>query len=639
MEDRWKIDGNGIIWEAGRDKHLPHSDRLEMSGTKVSMLVYYGAEEDGTLKLRQEVVFPLLRKSPNDTHASLIVNFNKDVMTDFSVDGKRTSQERLMKVRFDGILTLESRIPGGIRLCRSFFPAQSSPCVFQELVFTNETDMRRCIKLGELTERDYIKGAKGIYETGAFYMDEQAGLLEPQGCFRIMICYEGKSIREASCRSDGAEEKVKRKKFCESNAEMLKLVTPDACVNQAFAFAKLRVSESIFDTAAGKMHSPGGRSYYAAIWTNDEVEYANPFFAMLGNASGLDSAINSYRHFMNFMGPLYENIPTSIIAEGNDIWEGAGDRGDAAMYLYGASRFVLLCGDPVTAEELWEGIRWCATYCRRKTGQDGVVCSDSDELENRFESGSANLSTSCLAYGGYRLAAKVAAALGKVEYERCWRRYAEELEEGIETYFGGTVQGYHTYRYYAGNDKLRSWICMPLTVGIRKRKEETLRALFSDILWTADGIRTEAGDKTFWDRSTLYAFKGASFVGETDKVFAYLKEYVRRRLLGEHVPYPVEAYPEGDQQQLSGESALLCRVFLDGILGIEPVSFHEIRCRPSLPAGWNEVSLENIYHSKGRYSLYFKKKGAQTCITIKRDFSDDITEYKTNGNEGVVIQI
>jgi hypothetical protein len=26
------------------------------------------------------------------------------------------------------------------------------------------------------------------------------------------------------------------------------------------------------------MHGPGGESYYAAIWANDQAEYASPFF-------------------------------------------------------------------------------------------------------------------------------------------------------------------------------------------------------------------------------------------------------------------------------------------------------------------------------------------------------------------------
>ena len=58
----------------------------------------------------------------------------------------------------------------------------------------------------------------------------------------------------------------------------LVLDTPDPVINTMFAFAKIRGAESIYDTKGGLMHGPGGESYYAAIWANDQAEYINPFF-------------------------------------------------------------------------------------------------------------------------------------------------------------------------------------------------------------------------------------------------------------------------------------------------------------------------------------------------------------------------
>ena len=75
-----------------------------------------------------------------------------------------------------------------------------------------------------------------------------------------------------------------------------------------------------------------------------------------------------------------------------DIWNGAGDRGDAAMIAYGAARYVLARGDKHEAEELWPLIEWCLEYCRRQLNEGGVVASDSDELEGRFPSGGWQLS-------------------------------------------------------------------------------------------------------------------------------------------------------------------------------------------------------------------------------------------------------
>ena len=93
--------------------------------------------------------------------------------------------------------------------------------------------------------------------------------------------------------------------------------------------------------------------------------------------------------------------------EGEGFWNGAGDRGDQAMIAYGAGRFALARGERKTAEELWPLIEWCLEYSRRKIDKNGVVASDSDELENRFPSGDANLCTSALYYDALISAAPI----------------------------------------------------------------------------------------------------------------------------------------------------------------------------------------------------------------------------------------
>ena len=122
---------------------------------------------------------------------------------------------------------------------------------------------------------------------------------------------------------------------------------------------------------AGLMHGPGGGAYYAAIWANDQAEYINPFFPFLGNINGNESALNAFRHFARYMNPGYKPIPSSIISEGVDFWNGAGDRGDQAMIAYGASRFALAYGDKNAALELWPLIEWCLEYLERKKSPDG----------------------------------------------------------------------------------------------------------------------------------------------------------------------------------------------------------------------------------------------------------------------------
>ena len=64
--------------------------------------------------------------------------------------------------------------------------------------------------------------------------------------------------------------------------------------------------------------------------------------------------------------------------------------------------------------------------------------------------------------------------------------------------------------------------------------------------------------------------------------------------MDDHVPYAVEAYPEGDMRHLSAESGLFCRVFTDGILNID---FDEngYTLNAQLPEEVERVTVKNIY--------------------------------------------
>ena len=229
------------------------------------------------------------------------------------------------------------------------------------------------------------------------------------------------------------------------------------------------------------MHGPGGESYYAAIWANDQAEYINPFFPYLGYEVGNRSALCSYEHFARFMNPEYKPLPSSIIAEGIDVWAGAGDRGDAAMVAYGASRYALSKGDKAEAEKLWPLIEWCLEYCRRNLNKSGVVASDADELENRFPAGKANLCTSSLYYDALISAGYLGKDLGKPV--AAYARQATALKKISTAISAGPSKDLIPINIMKETDVLRSWICIPLTVGIQDRKDATIQALFSPRLW------------------------------------------------------------------------------------------------------------------------------------------------------------
>jgi hypothetical protein len=282
------------------------------------------------------------------------------------------------------------------------------------------------------------------------------------------------------------------------------------------------------------------------------------------------------------------------------------------MYAYGASRFALAAGDRGIAAELWPAIEWTLEYCRRQRLPEGVVASDKDELEGRLPAGKANLCTSALYYGGLRSAARLGADLGFAEAGRRYDAQAAELERAIEAYFGRDMRGFATYRYYDGNDVLRSWIAIPLCMGILKRAPGTVEAMFSPFLWTGNGMLSQEGDKIFWDRSTLYGFRGAFIAGALDRAMPLFRQYSACRLLGDHVPYPVEAWPEGNQQHLSAESALYCRVITEGLFGMEPAGLRAFRFTPRLPTGWERMALRGLRAFGAEFDIIVE--AASACV-------------------------
>ncbi|MEI2274174.1 hypothetical protein OHD16_18650 [Sphingobacterium sp. ML3W] len=615
---KWTLlKGNRIEWKVREGEN--HEDHIEMAGLQTAAVVYYGVR-NGRLLLDKKIVFPMLRTIPNNTHASLTVPFQDNKSLLIKVDGVEVDEYPL-SFGLDGKLCVYSKTNSPLEIQRTLFPAVDKPVLIEQVKLVNTGSKPLQIDLTNKYSKFYSdpeKSVYGQYVVQALLRDSLVPKLEPLQSYQFNIVYEGKKITEPAYQYSPSYELGKREDFVKSLAGDLILETPNDTINTAFAFAKIRATESIYDTKGGLMHGPGGLSYYAAIWANDQAEYANPFFPFLGNRNGNESAINSFRHFARFMNSDYKPIPSSIVAEGDSYWNGAKDRGDMAMIAYGASRYALALGKKDIATELWPLIHWCFEYLEQQKTDEGVYRSDSDELEGRAPAGKINLSTNSIAYGAYRSAADLARELGKDELSELYLQRAGELRSAIVKYFGTDVQGYSTYRYYDGNNILRAWICLPMTMGITERSAGTIDALLSKYLWTNNGILTQSGDKVFWDRATLYAFKGFFMTGATERALPYFKYYSSMRLLGDHVPYPVEAWPEGGQRHLSAESALYCRVITEGLFHIVPTGLRKFSINPSLPKEWKYMRLRRIRAFDRVFDLEVVRRGKQEFLVVKQ---------------------
>ena len=619
-QTRWTVDPDGgITWSVKTGE--AHQDQIEMSGRRISAIITYGVRANGSLSLTRQIVFPWLRTLPNDTHASLSYTFGEDATPRVFVGG-RPAREVVTRLRHRGLITVDSTLGarGDIELARTIFPSTDKPLLIEKYTFTNRSAAATTVEVENTEKTARTSAARGL--TGEYVISSEvpgAGVktVGPGERVSFALVFTAREARASlEAVQVDAEEKARRAQV-EGFFSKLRLETPDPILNTAFNFAKVRTAESIFATKGGLMHGPGGGAYYAAVWANDQAEYANPFFPFLGDATANEAAINAFRLFARYMNPDYTPIPSSIIAEGTSFWNGAGDRGDMAMIAYGAARFALAYGDRATAEELWPLMAWCLEYCQRHVTAAGVVASDSDELEGRFPAGKANLSTSSLYFDALNSAVLLGRELGKPTDQ--FATQAKAMRAAIERDFGAEVQGFDTYRYYDGNTVLRAWICVPLAMGIFDRQAGTIDALFSPALWTADGLASQSGEKTFWDRATLYALRGVLAAGETERAMDFLTRYSTRRLLGEHVPYPVEAWPEGNQRHLAAESALYCRIFTEGLFGIRPSGLRSFTATPRLPRNWERMALCGVHAFESVFDLVVTRAGTQLRIDTVRD--------------------
>lgn len=607
------IDGKSIVYSV--KENTSYANHIEMSSLYTSGIISYGADNKGKLKIMRHIVYPTLRCYPNNTGGSLDHNFKGVTIT--LVDNKKS--ECVTDFIFDGFLTIASKIDK-LKISRKLFPATLEKGFIEKITLTNTFNNQISIKIDN-NDKEVLTPARygnmrERYKIFAYISTNQV-TLQPNESVIINVCYCANRLTEQFNIDFEKEEKL-RTDFINILDDKLIINTPNEHINLMSRYAKIRGCESIYMTKSGLMHSPGGGNYYAALWTNDQCEYINPLFGYLGYETGEKQSVNCYNLYRKY---VFEDkaVITSIIAEGDDIWHGAKDRGDSAMYAYGLARYLLTYGDKKLATDFIDLIDKSLTYTISQTNEDGVIKSDSDELENRLESGNANLCTSTLAYDAMISASYLHNELNNLDKANYYKIKAEELKENLLKYFSKNVEGYPTFMYCKEEPKLRSWISMPMVVGIFERSKATKDALLSPKLRMAEGLLSASGDKTFWDRSTLYTLRGLFYAGFANEALELLEKYSTARLLGEHIPYAVEAFSEGNQAQLSAESGLYLRIFTEGILGIRPTGFGKFSLTPNLPKNWDFMECNKIKFAGKLIDIKVERKKSGYKLTITND--------------------
>lgn len=580
---------------------------LCMQGRKLVMQV----RVDDTTGLSYKARFFNVPQNRTDKD-QVVFDAGPDLLPAIRVAGRDLRIAAPLSVTFDGMLTVTYPVHDGIVATRTVYPSTTAALVLDEWQLRNTGAKPVRVAVAP------VRTVKPMEQNVAVVWNCQAvesTTLAPGGTLSFVTRLQGGLADAPNPAVEVAAEHAARRALAEAAWRGPgRLETPEPDLDTAFALQKFHVLECPIETCKGIITHNGSLRYSPGIWANDPVEYSSPVFPFFGDPQLNRAGMNMYRIWQDY-----------CLENGTDPFPGSFEhaalklvqrhRGDNAMVLYGLSKFLLFQGDRAAAEELWPLIEMSAASVLKHTTAEGIVASETDEMEGRYPTGDANLSTSALACGGYRLAARLADCLGKPSAADFDRR-AESLRKAIEDYFGAEVEGFKTYRYYQGNTTLRGWILLPLAMDITERRDATVAALTSDKLWPkrAEGadILAESTRPTEWGRETYYALRALFKAGRTEESLDLTRRVVKAQIFGPKGPYPDE-----DAIDMLCPGSLYPRVFTEGMFGIVPTGLDSFECTPWLPAAWPRMALRDVRAFGRSWDLVVEREDGRQKVTVR----------------------
>lgn len=390
-----------------------------------------------------------------------------------------------------------------------------------------------------------------------------------------------------------------RRRFVESWTNGIRLECPDSELMALTHFAKIKASETIFDTPTlGTVHSPGCM-HYCGVWCQDQAEYAAPLFPYLhAPLSKPRAAIEqSFRMIIEYVDLSTRPIPSSVEVDG--VFLGVLERGDTAKFAWGLSQYILAVSNSNITAEFFPSVRFaCDVLCQHAASSvTGTVHSWTDELESHFPSGDSNLSVNCLALLALETGAEAALLAQDSPSHKKYSTAAARLRQSVHHYF--KTDAPWRYDYFHGCPEASRWICLS-SLAILPEGVAALRYALT-ALWREDGdegsmvgVRTSASAADFKDHSTLYTIIAGMQAGLEDLAMNGLSAFCKARLTrGLSAPYAFECHQNRAQQ--SGESALVVRVITDGLLGLRPLADKCFALRPVCPPTWHGFCVRSVW--------------------------------------------
>ena len=195
------------------------------------------------------------------------------------IEGREAQDGATLSIHHQGIMTVRSAYfgPGGemppkkdgagkrpprqrtIVLTRTLFPSTTGQFVLERLNLKNESDRSVKVELEQTSKAVRTNPARGVY--GEYVIESRtldAGErnLKPGESTTYSVAFTGRKASDPEPRIDPAAEEDARRQLVASYLSQLVLETPDPVLNAAFGFAKIRATESIYETKGGLMHGP-----------------------------------------------------------------------------------------------------------------------------------------------------------------------------------------------------------------------------------------------------------------------------------------------------------------------------------------------------------------------------------------------
>ena len=170
-QNRWTIqpDGKSIRMDATAVT-LPHSDHVELSGKMMAVVLYWDVNAEGRFGLDRSLVFPMLRTIPNNTHASLMLRQNLDLVAQLRINNNNRLKFITRYVELNGLMrVVEEHKSGtyGLEVERVIFPTMEQQMMCEHYILRNTGTTAYALQIPDLQQEittDPKRGVKGSYK-------------------------------------------------------------------------------------------------------------------------------------------------------------------------------------------------------------------------------------------------------------------------------------------------------------------------------------------------------------------------------------------------------------------------------------------------------------------------------------------